>query len=58
MNWEQIRTAFVRLGYVFEPEDVQRCVKYLMPGTDLNRVNYNHFLQALRVTYGDMTAAR
>jgi len=58
VNWEQIRTAFVRLGYVFEPEDVQRCVKYLMPGTDLNRINYNLFLQQLRITYSDMTAAR
>ena len=27
VNWEQIRNAFVALGYVFEPEDVQRCIK-------------------------------
>ena len=29
-----------------------------MPGTDLNRINYNLFLQQLRITYSDMTAAR
>lgn len=58
VNWEQVRTAFVKLGYVFEPEDVQRCVKFVMPEVDLNKINYAQFLQRLRTTFHDMTATR
>lgn len=58
VTWEQIRTAFVKLGYVFEPEDVQRCINYLMPGDDMNKINYAKFLQRLRTTFHDMSLGR
>ena len=55
VSWDQIRTAFSDMGYVFEPQDVQRCVNFVLPGTDLEQINYNEFIMKLKTTYHDMS---
>jgi len=57
-SWDQIRTAFLKLGYVFELEDIQRCVLYILPGCDLNKVPVFDFFSKLKTTYHDMSATR
>lgn len=57
-NWSQVRTAFLKLGYVFEAEDIQRCIKYLLPTCELSKIPYHNFIGALKTSYQDMFASR
>jgi len=57
-SWDQIRNAFLKLGYVFELEDVQRCVLYCLPGVDLHKIPVFDFLSKLKTTFHDMSATR
>ena len=57
-TWDQVRDAFVQLGYVFEPDDVQRCILFCLPGCDLQKVPVIALLSKLRTTYHDLSASR
>jgi len=57
-SWDQIRTAFVKLGYPFELEDIQRAVNFCCPGVDLQKVPVFDFLSKLIVSYHDMSKCR
>ncbi|CAD7952611.1 unnamed protein product [Amoebophrya sp. A120] len=53
-TWDQIRLGFLKLGYVFDLDDVQRCILFCLPGCDLQAVPVIDFLHKLKVTYHDM----
>jgi len=55
---EQIHAALLRIGFAFDVEDVQRCVLYVIPEVDLDKIDYVHFCQSLVSIYHDMCAVR
>merc|ERR1712224_188753 len=55
---EQIHAALLKIGHAFDVEDVQRCVLYVIPDADLDKIDYVHFIQSLTACYHDMCAVR
>jgi hypothetical protein len=55
---EQIHAALLRIGFAFDGEDVQRCVLFVIPDCDLNRIDYVHFCQSLVACFHDLCAIR
>merc|ERR1712072_1011859 len=48
---EQIHAALLKVGFAFDCQDVQRCVLFVVPGTNLDKVDYVHFCQSLVACY-------
>jgi len=55
---EQIHAALLKIGFAFDVEDVQRCVLYVIPDADLDKIDYVHFCQSLVSCFHDMCAIR
>uniref|UniRef100_A0A7S4RNF6 Calmodulin n=1 Tax=Alexandrium monilatum TaxID=311494 RepID=A0A7S4RNF6_9DINO len=58
LTCEQITDALAQIGQSFELEDVRRCVLYVLPDVDPDRVPYVAFLKALVTSYHDLSANR
>merc|ERR1712072_887562 len=50
---EQIHAALLKVGFAFDVEDVQRCVLFVVPGADLDKIDYVHLCQALVACFHD-----
>lgn len=55
---EQIHAALLKIGFAFDCDDVQRCVLFVMPDCDLDKIDYVHFCQAITACYHDLCAVR
>jgi len=54
----QICRALTDIGQPFHLEDVTRCVLFVLPGVDPQRVNYIEFLKSMVTSYHDLCANR
>merc|ERR550514_103955 len=41
---EQIHAALLKIGFSFDIEDIQRCILFIIPDADLDRIDYVHFI--------------
>merc|ERR1711988_1664417 len=55
---EQIHAALLKIGYTFEIADVQRCILFVMPEADMERIDYVNFVKSLVACYHDLCANR
>jgi len=55
---EQIQQALEGIGKSFSLQDVQRCVSYVLPGADLNKVSYVDFLRQVVTSFHDLSGKR
>ncbi|CAE8640930.1 unnamed protein product [Polarella glacialis] len=55
---EQIQSALEQVGHPFHIEDIQRSVLYVMPDSDLDRVNYLELFKAIVSSFHDIAASR
>merc|ERR1711959_835176 len=55
---EQIHAALLKIGFAFDTEDVQRCVLFVIPDCDLEKIDYVHFCQSLSACFHDLCAVR
>lgn len=58
VSCEQIHAALLKIGFAFDLEDVQRCVLFVVPDADLDKLDYVHFCQSLVACYHDCCAVR
>merc|ERR1711907_294456 len=58
VSCEQIHAALLRIGFAFDIEDVQRCILFVIPDCDLDKIDYVHFIQSLVSCYHDLCAIR
>lgn len=58
VNCEQIRDALGRIGFSFEVDDVERCILFVLPGADLEKIDYVHFVKSLVACYHDLHQCR
>merc|ERR1719428_2638126 len=58
VSCEQIHAALLKIGFAFDLEDVQRCVLFVVPDADLDKIDYVHFCQSLVACYHDCCAVR
>lgn len=58
LTCEEIQDALQQIGKSFDLEDVRRCVLFVLPGVDPDRVNYVEFLKAIVTSYHDLSATR
>merc|ERR1712093_672327 len=55
---EQIHAALLKIGFAFDCEDVERCVLFVIPDCDLDKIDYVHFCQSIVSCYHDLCAIR
>merc|ERR1719473_1956523 len=55
---EQVHAALLKTGFAFDLEDVQRCVLFVVPDANLEKIDYVHFCQSLVACYHDLCAVR
>jgi DNA mismatch repair ATPase MutS len=55
---EQVHVALLKIGFAFDAEDVQRCVLFVIPDADLDKIDYVHFCQSLVACFHDLCAIR
>merc|ERR1719161_3292419 len=55
---EQIHAALLKIGFSFDIEDIQRCILFIIPDADLDRIDYVHFIKSLGACYHDRCAVR
>merc|ERR1712193_72412 len=55
---EQIHAALLKIGFAFDCEDVERCVLFVIPDCDLDKIDYVHFCQSIASCYHDLCAVR
>lgn len=55
---KQIVYALEQIGRSVSEEDVIRCVLYVLPKADLNKIRYVDLLQGIRTTFHDLAAVR
>merc|ERR1712093_355343 len=55
---EQIHAALLKIGFAFDCEDVERCVLFVIPDCDLEKIDYVHFCQSIVACYHDLCAIR
>merc|ERR1712193_43864 len=55
---EQVHAALLKIGFAFDLEDVQRCILFVVPDGDLQKIDYVHFCQSLIACYHDLCAIR
>lgn len=58
VNCEQIRDALGRIGFSFEVDDVERCILFVLPGADLEKIDYVYFVKSLVACYHDLHQCR
>jgi DNA mismatch repair ATPase MutS len=58
VTYEQIHAALLKTGFAFDLEDVQRCVLFVVPDANLEKIDYVHFCQSLVACYHDLCAVR
>eukprot|EP00747_Dinoflagellata_sp_TGD_P211066 gnl/TRDRNA2_/TRDRNA2_84270_c1_seq1.p1 gnl/TRDRNA2_/TRDRNA2_84270_c1~~gnl/TRDRNA2_/TRDRNA2_84270_c1_seq1.p1 ORF type:complete len:576 (-),score=143.73 gnl/TRDRNA2_/TRDRNA2_84270_c1_seq1:146-1732(-) len=58
VSCEQIQDAMSQLGHTFDLEDIRRCVAFVMPQADPDRIDYVEFLKSMVATYHDMCGIR
>jgi len=58
VSCEQIHAALLKIGFAFDVEDVQRCVLFVIPDCDLDKIDYVHFCQSLVACFHDLCAIR
>mmetsp|Transcript_135835 Transcript_135835/g.240149 ORF Transcript_135835/g.240149 Transcript_135835/m.240149 type:complete len:755 (+) Transcript_135835:111-2375(+) len=58
VNVAQIQEALLQIGKNFSFDEVQRCVLFVLPQADLERIKYIDFLKAMVATYHDMCCVR
>jgi Ca2+-binding EF-hand superfamily protein len=55
---EQVHAALLRIGFAFDGADVERCVLFVIPDADLDKIDYVHFCQSLVANFHDLCASR
>jgi len=55
---EQIHAALLKIGFAFDCEDVERCVLFVIPDCDLEKIDYVHFCQSIVSCFHDLCAVR
>merc|ERR1712072_336929 len=55
---EQIHAALLKIGFAFDAHDVERCVLFVIPDADLDKVDYVHFCQSIVSCFHDLHAVR
>lgn len=55
---EQIHAALLKIGFAFDCQDVERCVLFVIPDCDLEKIDYVHFCQSIVSCYHDLCAVR
>jgi DNA mismatch repair ATPase MutS len=55
---DQVHAALLKIGFAFDLEDVQRCILFVIPDCDLEKIDYVHFCQSLVACYHDLCAIR
>merc|ERR1711881_509655 len=47
VTMEQIHAALLRIGYTFEMADIQRTILFVLPETDVDKIDYVYFVKSL-----------
>jgi hypothetical protein len=55
---EQIHAALLKVGFMFDIEDIQRCVLFIIPDADLDAIDYIFVVKSLISSYHDICAVR
>jgi len=55
---EQIQSALDQVGHPFHIEDVQRAILYVMPGANLDAIDYRKLFQAIVTSFHDLSGNR
>eukprot|EP00746_Dinoflagellata_sp_MGD_P074116 gnl/MRDRNA2_/MRDRNA2_29981_c0_seq1.p1 gnl/MRDRNA2_/MRDRNA2_29981_c0~~gnl/MRDRNA2_/MRDRNA2_29981_c0_seq1.p1 ORF type:complete len:762 (+),score=175.42 gnl/MRDRNA2_/MRDRNA2_29981_c0_seq1:63-2288(+) len=55
---EQIHAALLKIGFAFDIEDVERCVLFVIPDCDTEKIDYVHFCQSIVSCFHDLCAVR
>jgi len=55
---EQIHAALLKIGFAFDIEDVERCVLFVIPDCDIEKIDYVHFCQSIVSCFHDLCAVR
>jgi Ca2+-binding EF-hand superfamily protein len=55
---EQIHGALQQIGHDFQVDDVQRCIRFVIPEADMDRIDYVFFVKSLVACYHDLSACR
>jgi len=58
VNVAQIHVALLKIGFAFDVQDVERCVLFVVPDGDLEKIDYVHFCQSLVACYHDLCCIR
>jgi hypothetical protein len=54
----QLHLGFQQVGYTFDPEDMRRCVLFVMPDVNLNRIKVVDFPKAVLACFHDLNKVR
>jgi len=55
---EQIHAALLKIGFAFDIEDVERCVLFVIPDCDTEKIDYVYFCQSIVSCFHDLCAVR
>merc|ERR1719428_1748048 len=55
---EQIHEALLKTGHSFEVDNVQRCILFVIPEADLDKIDYVLFVKSLVACFHDLSACR
>jgi len=58
VTMEQIHAALLKIGYTFEMADIQRTILFVLPETDVDKIDYVYFVKSLIACYHDLCANR
>merc|ERR1719498_434682 len=54
VNVEQIHAALLKIGFSFDIEDIERCILFIIPDAELDRIDYVHLIKSLVACYHDV----
>jgi DNA mismatch repair ATPase MutS len=55
---QQVQAAMLQIGHAYDLDTVRRCVLFVMPDVDLDRIDYVEFLKAMTSTFHDVCRVR
>jgi uncharacterized protein YdiU (UPF0061 family) len=58
VSGHQVQTALLKMGFSFDIEDIHRCIEFVLPNADLNRIDYVLLTKSLVACYHDICAVR
>merc|ERR1712098_404858 len=59
VNVEMVHAAFMRLGFAFDLDDVERAVSFFLePGSNMDEIPYHTLLQSMVAGYHDLCCSR